>query len=199
MKKAFFSFAIIAVVSAALILFAAYSKSWYDYRMASNYGLEARLVDQRANDSAFFLSGMLDDLLVDSAFNAMGCSASNLSNGTDVCMAAEARIGDYLQAAANLSYEPAIVTFWNTTEYDFQCGNSTLETIGQPTPHNYTYIYANLTANYTVNSTNARKHVDILINKPFFFINRSGDHPNYFNATVTTAYARNQSFYVDCK
>ena len=195
-KQAFFSFAIIAAVTAALIMFAAYSKSFYGYREVQNYALEARLVDQRANDSQYFLSGMLDDLMVDSGFNIMGCGTSNLSNATDVCAWAEANAAEYLESTANLSGNG--ITFRNTAGYVFRCGNTTWAPYPQPGNEifNATLIRANLTANYTVNTTNSKKHIDIVIEKVFALI-RSKDWAT-FNATINTAYGANQSYYVDC-
>ena len=199
-RKAFFSFAIIAVVTAALILFAAYAKSWYGYREVQNYALEARLVDQRANDSASFLGGVLADLLVDSAYDRMGCTGDAHNNATNVCEEAASAFAGYSIAEANLS--DYAVQYERTAGYAFGCGNTTwalgsafVSPPGGLVYYNYTTIVANVTANYTVSTEHANKHVDIVVSR-LLVVNRSKD--GFFNATVQMPNGRNQAYYAYC-
>ncbi|MFH1200548.1 MAG: hypothetical protein V1708_05775 [Candidatus Micrarchaeota archaeon] len=199
-RRGFFSFAVIAAVTAAIILLAAYARSWNDYRNTQIYDLEARLVSQRANDSARFLSGMLDDAILDGEYNKLGCGWNGQKNATDACDNITKIFHGYLNATANLSSNGT--TFYNTSPYVIECGNSTWTSsaAGASILHNTSLFFINLTANFTVNTTNARMHVDAFIDKMSQInISRSGAlHGNYFNTSINGSYGRTQGFYANC-
>ncbi|MFH1106395.1 MAG: hypothetical protein V1787_00715 [Candidatus Micrarchaeota archaeon] len=201
MRKAFFSFVVIAAVSVALMLLAAYAKSWYDYRNTANYDLEVRLVDQRANDSETFISGMLDDIVVDSAYSTWGCKPSDTGPAGPYSLCTEAsnsRMPAYWRAVANLS--TAGVTFYNNTEYYFRCGWLSWVNKTAAPKYNYTEYILNLTVNYTVNTSHAAvNHTLLMINKRFDVNSSNMANGKYINITIfNAAFGRAYSYYVDC-
>ncbi|MBU1197800.1 hypothetical protein KJ765_04805 [Candidatus Micrarchaeota archaeon] len=195
MRKAFFSFAVIALVSIALFFFAGMAFSAKDYRDTAVYGLEARKIQQRVTDAENFTSAIIDDMMADSAYFVYSCNVGPGSTGTEFCteFTSQAR-QDYLTTIANLSTEG--IYFQNLSTFTAGC-----ETLVTAHPYNFT-SRAYITMNYFVNSTNGNYSGQFHFNKQAQMNMSAHPHDSSINRIEVlindTSYGKPFTWFANC-
>ncbi len=218
MKKAFFSFAVLAFVAIGLFFFASLAFGARDYRESAVTNLEARNVFQRTQDAQLYASAALDDAILDTAFRIYNCSISvpnvnppsnkSIAFCIDFNTSANSLSRPYLYAIRNLSGDGITVTNQSTS---IKCDPNVQDNDPSLLPYNFSL---NVTMNVTVlvNSSHATsrqtfryaKRVDIAfpnmtlgtgwsdaIGQFRLFINDTG----YLNASRV---GRNYTWHVNC-
>ncbi len=199
-KRAFFSFAVIALVTIAFFFFAGLAFSNKEYRDSATYSLEDRKVYQRAQDLNAYLSGAIDDAIVDAAYQAYNCQTAGVAKAADdagfcTALTAQPKI-NYLTALGNLSSDG--VTAISLSAYSFVCANAGVTTTG----FNFTRIVTTV-VDYKVSSLHASKtgtykfvkRADINLTKP----SNVASAPMLFNVSINDTSVRTPySWWANC-